>query len=217
MGNPATGSCLHCREIIMNYFSLVVLFCCLSAGSMFPASACADKAPSEVGGFKLGASIDEYDFISYRNFLKEVVIDKFSGFRKGMIAYGVCDHPGEIVKIKLKYLDPSKSFFKKLLKRFKKKFGDPDEFAGDSFGIVKAWKWHFKDQDGNRIVLLLQNNLKNPNEVTGNMVKLYMPDRIEAERKCFNKTCSKRNPGAFKKARGKMEWDDSSWQQMVPR
>jgi len=200
----------------MNYLSLAVLFCWLAAGSIVPVPAYANKTPIEVGGFKLGSSIEEYEFISYRNFLKEVVIDKLPGFRKGMIAYGVCDRPGDIVKIKLKYLDPSKSFYKKLLQRYKKKFGEPDEFVGDSFGIVKAWKWRFKDQNGNRVTMLLQHNLKNPNEVTGNMVKLSLPDQIEAERKCFNMTCSMRTPGAFKKSEGHMEWDDSSWQQMIP-
>ena len=201
----------------MNYLSVAVLFCCLAAGSISPATTHTNKAPIEIGGFKLGSSIEEYDFISYRNFLKEVVIDQIPGFRKGTISYGVCDRPGEIVKIKLKYLDPSKSFFKGLMKRYKNKFGEPDEFAGDSFGIVKAWKWSFKDTDGNRVTMILQHNLKNHNEVIGNMVKLYMPDQIEAERKCFNKTCSMRNPEAFKKALGPLEWDNSSWQQMIPR
>jgi hypothetical protein len=199
----------------MKYLSLALLFCCLAAGSISPAYG--NKTPTEVGGFTLGTSIEEYEFISYRNFLKQVVIDKIPGFRKGIIEYGVCDRPGEIVKIKLKYLDPSKSFFKKLLKRYKKKYGEPDEFVGDSFGIVKAWKWQFKNNNGNRVTMILQHNLKNPNEVTGNMVKLYMPDQVEAERKCFNKTCALRNPEAFKKAQGPLEWDESGWQQMIPR
>ena len=200
----------------MNYLVSVLLFCCsLALSTAAPAQG--SNAPTEVGGFKLGSSIEEYDYISYRNFLKEVVIDNIPGFRKGTISYGVCDRPGEIVKIKLKYLDASKSFFKKLLKQYKKKFGEPDQFAGDSFGIVKAWKWHFKDDKGNRITMLLQHNLKNHNEVIGNMVKLYMPDQIEAERKCFNKTCALKNPDAFKKAQGPMKWDTSSWQMMIPR
>lgn len=201
----------------MNYFSLAVLFCCLVAGSISPAPAYADKAPTEVGGFKLGSSVENYDFISYRNFLKEVVVDDVPGFRKGTISYGVCDRPGEIVKIKLKYLDPSKSFFKGLIRRYKKKFGEPDEFTGDSFGIVKSWKWHFKDNRGNRVTMILQHNLKDHNEVIGNMVKLYLPDQVEAERTCFNKTCLMRNPDAFKKAQDPLKWDETSWQQMIPR
>lgn len=200
----------------MNSVSLAVVLCLLTAWSSLPVPAYAGKTPTEVGGFKLGTSIEEYEFISYRNYLKEVVIDQIPGFRKGTISYGVCDQPGKIIKIKLKYLDPSRSFFKKLMKQYTKQFGEPFEYSGDTFGIVKAWKWHFKDADGNKITMILQHNLKNPNEVTGNMVKLYMPDQVEAERKCFNKMCSQHNKDAFKKAEGPLNWDKSSWQLLIP-
>ena len=41
-------------------------------------------------------------------------------------------------------------FYKKLLKSYKKKFGKPDEFTGDAFGIVLSWKWRFEDKDKNK-------------------------------------------------------------------
>ena len=201
----------------MNYLIFPLVFFFLAAGGNFSPVKAKENVPLSVGGFTLGKSIDEYDFISYRNFLKQVVIDQVPGFRKGMIEYGVCDRPGEIVRIKLKYLDSSKAFYKKLLRRYKEKFGEPDTFAGDPFGIVKAWKWHFKTGDGQRVTLTLQNNLKNPDETIGNMVKLTMPDRIEAERKCFNKTCDMRHRNAFAKSQGQMHWDEDSWQMMIPR
>jgi hypothetical protein len=204
------------QESGMKYLSIPLILFFLAAGGCFTAaSAKEDKVPLSVGGFTLGTSIDKYDFISYRNFLKQVVIDQIPGFRKGMIEYGVCDRPGEIVRIKLKYLDSSKGFYKQLLRRYKQRFGEPDEFAGDPFGIVKAWKWHFKSKDGRRITLTLQNNLKNPDETIGNMVKLTMPDQIEAERKCFNKTCAMRHPKGeeMKKA----QWGEDHWKLMIPR
>lgn len=145
--------------------------------------------PLEINGFKLGAPIEKYDFLKYRNFLKEVMIDDIGGFRRGTISYGNCERKGEIVKIKLKYKDYSQKFYKQLLKRFKKKFGKPEEFTGDAFGIILAWKWRFRDKDNNYISLTLQHNKKNLEETMGNMVKLSMPDRIEAERKCFLKLC----------------------------
>lgn len=148
-----------------------------------------NTVPLEINGFKLGASIEEYDFINYRNYLKEVVVDNIGGFRRGSIAYGTCERPGEIIRIKLKYKDNTRKFYKQLLKRYTKKFGKPEEFTGDSFGIVLSWKWRFQDKDNNYISLTLQHNQKNLNETVGNMVKLSMPDRIEAERKCFLKTC----------------------------
>ncbi|GAB4340383.1 MAG: hypothetical protein Kow0089_13980 [Desulfobulbaceae bacterium] len=176
-GDPA----MRCITVPLLFFLLLGI---PAAGTATDA-----KAPSEINGFRLGASIEEYDFINYRNYLKEVMINDIGGFRRGTISYGTCARPGEIVRIKLKYKDNSHDFYKELLKRFKKKFGKPDEFTGDAFGIVLSWKWRFKDREGNDVTLTLQHNRKNLNETMGNMVKLSMPGRIEEERKCFLKTC----------------------------
>jgi len=176
-------------------------------------SVAAENAPHEISGFRLGSSIDDYEHVSDHNFLKEVVVGATRGFRKGVIFYGVCERPGEIVKIKLKYKDASRKFYEQLLQRYIQKFGKADEFTGDAFGIIKAWKWRFKDQDNNRITLMLQNNLKNMDENIGNMVKLSMPDRIEAERQCFNRTIPKHKKmtGAAAKTR------NINWNRLLPR
>ncbi|MCF8056527.1 MAG: hypothetical protein K9K37_07795 [Desulfocapsa sp.] len=155
----------------------------------FPATLQAKEIPVEVGGFVLGSNVTDYPDIEYSNFLKEVVIYDWHGFDKGIISYGVCDSPGEIVRIKLKYKDSSKKFFHTLLKKYKTKYGKPDEWKGDSFGILHVWKWRFTDKNNNRINLILQHNTKDPNENNGNMVKLYLPDQIVREQKCFTKTC----------------------------
>lgn len=157
---------------------------------LFPCTVPAKGIPVEVGGFVLGSYVTDYPDIEYSNFLKEVVIYDWHGFDKGIISYGICDSPGEIVKIKLKYEDSSKKFFSTLLKRYKKKYGEPDEWKGDAFGILHIWKWKFTDKNNNRIQLILQHNTKNPNENIGNMVKLYYPDQIIREQKCFTKACS---------------------------
>ena len=56
------------------------------------------NVPAEINGFKLGASIKEYEFLRQRNYLQEVMIDNIGGFRRGSISYGSCEHPGEIVR-----------------------------------------------------------------------------------------------------------------------
>ena len=155
-----------------------------------PEGNAAIKAPKEIGGFKLGTSIDDYEFISYRNFLKQVVVENIGAFRKGIIEYGVCEHPGNIVRIKLKYADSSEPFYRQLLRKYKQQLGEPAKYTGDSFGILMAWKWFFTDEAGERISLTLQYNKKNTNETLGSMVKMSMPDRINAERLCFNKMCN---------------------------
>jgi len=196
-------------------YKYILMFCGLSLFIASGSPAAPDNTPVEIGGFKLGTSVDDYEFISYRNFLKQVVVQNIDGFRKGTIYYGICERPGEIVKIKLKYLDSSESFYKKLLKRYKKKFGKPDAYIGDSFGIVKTWKWTFVDENNNKVMLRLQHNLKNPDESIGNTVKLEYPDRIEAERVCFNNQCAMRR--AKKKNQLPASWDQKSWQHMIPQ
>lgn len=61
------------------------------------------------------------------------------------------------------------------------------------------------DKNNNRVNLVLQHNSKNPNENIGNMVKLYYPDRIVAEQKCFTEQCSSRRTKAKKEK--KDNWD----------
>lgn len=176
-----------------------------------PCSADEKNVPTEINGFRLGASIKEYEFLKNRNYLQEVMIDNIGGFRRGSISYGSCDHPGEIVRIKLKYKDNSEKFYKKLLKRFKKKFGEPEEFTGDAFGIVLSWKWRFTDKNNNYISLVLQHNKKNLDETIGNLIKLSMPDRIEAERLCYLQTCEK------EKVQCPINMMSDDWENLIPR
>jgi len=174
-------------------------------------AAAGDIVPKEINGFRLGSSIEEYDFINYRNYLKEVVIDDIGGFERGTLYYGTCERPGEIVRIKLKYRNSTRKFYKQLLNRYKEKFGKPDEFTGDAFGIVLSWKWRFIDKENNSISLTLQHNLKNIDENIGNMVKLGMPDRIEAERMCFIKACGE------KKVECPLGMMSEDWDNLIPR
>ncbi len=191
--------------IISSFLGLSLLF---QHGSF---AADSNNVPLEINGFKLGSSIEEYDFIKRRNYVKEVVIDEIGGFRRGILSYGNCEQPGEIVRIKLKYKNDSHKFYKQLFKRFKEKFGKPEEFTGDAFGIVIAWKWRFMDKDNNYISLTLQHNKKNMAETMGNMVKLAMPDRIEAERKCFLKICEE------DKTACPVDMMSEGWDNLIPK
>lgn len=200
----------------MNSFNrFIVLF--LPAFFLFTISGAtaASKAPKEVAGFVLGSKVTDYPNIEYSNFLKEVVVYDWHGFDKGIISYGVCAIPGEIIKIKMKYADASKRYFKVLLKKYKKQYGKPTEWKGDSFGILHIWKWKFLDENNNRVHLILQHNTKNPNENIGNMVKLYYPDRIVQEQKCFTLQCSKNISQTEKQMRDQRTKSD--WKYLIPR
>lgn len=177
---------------------------------LFASIASSLEIPHEIGGFRLGEDITEYSEIEYSNYLKEVVVTDWHGFRKGIISYGICAFPGRIVRISMKYEDSSKDFFDELFKRYKKKFGKPSIWGGDAFGILSKWKWVFVDENNRTVNMILQHNLKNNNENIGNMVKLYYPEREREERLCFIEQCEINKSEEEQQKileRKKMNWD----------
>ena len=155
----------------------------------------AGEAPHQVSVFVLNRDITDFgDYIimetalpiRYMENIEEVEIKPIKGLKSGLIAYATCAAPGHVVRIKLKYKDASKSFFEDLLKRIKNKYGDPDEYRGDPFRILIAWKWSFTDKDGNRISMTLQHNSQDADEKRGNAIKLTMINLVEEDQRCYN-------------------------------
>ncbi len=187
---------------------------------MLPILAFGEPAPHELGGIKLGTDITEYPHLEYTNFLKEVVVTNWNGFAKGLISYGICENPGSIIKIKFKYSDTSKRFYKGILQTYKKQFGEANTWEGDVFGIQHVWKWSFIDSENNRIAMILQHNLKNPKLPIGTVVTLSYPDRIESEKTCYDKKHAMNSNNADHSNCGPdcpLKKDLDSRQFMVPR
>ncbi|NIS59198.1 MAG: hypothetical protein GTO13_00355 [Proteobacteria bacterium] len=184
------------------------------------------QVPQQVAGFTLGRDIANYAEmvemdtalpIRHMEYLKEVEIKETEGFKSGLIWYGTCARPGQIVRIKLKYADSTKEFYNKLLERVKERFGEPGEWRGDAFHVVIAWKWSFTDSENNHISMILQHNTKDEEEKRGNAVKLTVWNSIEEERLCFEKKYPKlqekpRGPSHGKRGRGPVNWE-----RFVPR
>jgi hypothetical protein len=175
----------------------------------------AEQVPHEIAGIALGSSVDQYPDITQTNFMKEVVVTDYHGFRKGIISYGACRYIDQILKIDMKYQDKSKAFYKKLLKEFRKKFGQPDSWHGDSFGVKYIWKWRFIDDQQNPVSMTLQHNSKDSMETIGNMVKLSYPARIAEERACFNDMCEQSKENIDEKRREELKKSD--WSYLIPR
>jgi len=183
--------------------------------SVVPLQAESPEVPHGIAGIVLGTSVDDYpDFIK-TNFLKEVVLTDWHGFRKGTVSYGVCKYVDQILKIDMKYQDRSKDFFEKLLKEFRKKFGEPDTWKGDSFGVMLIWKWQFTDEKGDKVSLTLQYNGKNSEETLGNVVRLSYPDKIDEERRCFADMCQHSKNKTDAKRREELKKFD--WSHLIPR
>jgi len=195
----------------MIFRGLLLVFCTvLSSGSVS-----ADNAPHEIAGIALGSQVDSYPDIIRSNFLKEVVVSDWHGFRNGVISYGSCRYNGQILKIDMKYEDKSKDFYNTLLGKFRERFGEPDSWAGDSFGVMLIWKWQFVDSENNKISLALQHNSKNTDETLGNMIKFSLPEKIEEERRCFVDLCRQHHQETDEQRREELKKTD--WSFLIPR
>lgn len=183
--------------------------------AFFPLQSQAQNVPHEIAGISLGTSIDNYPDILQNNYLQEVVVTDWHGFRKGVISYGTCKYIDKILKIDMKYEDKSNNFYQKLLTAFREKFGEPAAWTGDSFGVMHVWKWQFIDNEQNRVSLSLQYNGKNSNETIGNVVKLAYPGKMEEERLCFVEMCeASKNKTDAKRREELMKFD---WSHLIPK
>jgi hypothetical protein len=178
-------------------------------------------APHEIAGFVLGKPISEFEpniktqtFMPLRNspFLHEVETVDSEGFKNGLLWVGNCTTPPRIVRIRMKYVDSSEKFYNQLLERFKKRFGDPDEWRGDPFHVVIAWKWSFVDEQKNSISMILEHNTRDVEEATGNTIKLTMWNLIEKERDCAYQKEKKLKQTPPAKTPGPVDWE-----RMLPR
>ncbi len=172
------------------FFSILVAIVFL-----FPNYVSADKAPRQIAGLVLGEQIAMFvDLVRMetatplrdRKYLREVRIREIDGYRTGTVSFGNCNRPGQIVRIKLKYEYSDKKFYDGLLAQFKKRFGEPDEWRGDPFHVIIAWKWAFTDKNNNKISLTLQHS-RDEDYKWGNSVKLTNTTLLEQERICYQK------------------------------
>jgi hypothetical protein len=172
------------------FFSILVAIVLL-----FPNNAPAEKAPRKIAGLTLGEQISMYvDLVQMetsvvlrdRQYLREVNIREIDGYKSGTVDFGNCSKPGQIVRIKLKYEYEDKDFYDELLEKFKKKFGEPDDWRGDPFHVIIAWKWSFREENGNSISLILQHS-RDEEYKWGNSVKLTNTTLMEQEELCYQK------------------------------
>ena len=183
-------------------------------------------APHELGGFVLDQDIKAFEDrvimdtalpVRYAENIEEVEIKITQGFKSGLIAYGTCFKPGHIVRIKLKYADSSKEFYDDLLKRYKKRFGEPDEYLGDAFKVVIVWKWSFVDENNHKISLILQHNVRDEDEKMGNAVKMTDTTLMDEDLKCYKqKQLDTRERLRQRKWEG-VKPGESGWELFVPR
>jgi hypothetical protein len=203
------------------FFSILV-----AIAFLFPNYVSADKAPRQIAGLVLGEQVAEFvDLVRMetatplrdRKYLREVRTRETDGYRSGTVSFGNCNKPGQILRIKLKYQYSDKKFYNELLAQFKKRFGEPDEWRGDPFHVIIAWKWSFTDRDNNKISLTLQHS-RDEDYKWGNSVKLTNNTLLEQEKTCYQKkhpekSAAQKSKSSAKKRKLKAE----DYQRFVPK
>lgn len=156
----------------------------------------AGEVPDELAGFRLGGHFKDVKErvraetmlpLRFSPFIHEVETVDIPGYKFGLLWVGNCSLPGRIVRIKMKYANPTKAFYKELLERLEDRFGKPDEWRGDPFHIFEAWKWGFKDKNGNDISMILEHDAGEGPETMGNSIKLTMWNLVENEKRCYRR------------------------------
>lgn len=148
-----------------------------------------------LAGIVLGADVSTIHYccilstdipLSEERHLKEIdLMPQFvPGIRSGSVAYANCGQKGTIVRIKLKFDNSSRSFFDDLMERYTKSWGKPEQWRGNPFQTVVAWKWSFKNHQGQKINLELTHS-KDEDYKTGNFVKLTLRSLWEEEAECY--------------------------------
>jgi len=188
-----------------------------------PAGAAAETVPRQAAGFALGEDIGLFKDklqsgtalpVRYLESIKEAEIKSVRGFKSGIVAYGTCAGGNRILEIKLKYEDSSRDFYLRLLEKFKARFGEPEEWKGDAFGVVLSWKWYFADTSGNKVSMILQHNVKDEAFKKGNVLKLVYSSLMEQEIACF----FKKNPKAAEQPSAKKRSPrPEDWEPLLPR
>ena len=120
---------------------LAVIMALLAVFSASPIQAA--EIPHAVAGFAIGQDVAKFSDrlrmdtllpLRYQAYLQEVEIKPLAGFKSGLITYGNCTQPGgRIVRIKLKYADPSRPFYDALLAQVERRYGKPTAYEGDPF------------------------------------------------------------------------------------
>jgi hypothetical protein len=186
----------------------------------------AGEVPHEVAGFALGQDIatfrdrllmDTVLPLRYQEYLQEVEIAPLTGFKSGLITYGECAHPGQIVRIKLKYTDASRDFYDALLTRLERRFGKPTNYEGDPFHIVIEWKWSFTDAQGRRITLHLSHNSRDEEEKFGNALKLTQVSALDEERQCFLERQPPEKSGDRERSPSLQSMTEKDWEVFLPQ
>ncbi|MBI9081208.1 MAG: hypothetical protein JEY79_15885 [Pseudodesulfovibrio sp.] len=156
------------------------------AGDLFPTSLAAFTLGENVSKYKTYCDLEKATPTSDAPFISEMLIkqDSLPGVRGGSLSFGSCQAPDQLLRIKIKFHDRSQKLFQKLLTKYTKEFGKPDNYEGDAFKNVIAWEWIFQNDAGEKVSLLLM--WSRDKEIRpGVSIKMTQMSALDREYACF--------------------------------
>ncbi|QLA16356.1 hypothetical protein [Desulfolutivibrio sulfoxidireducens] len=163
----------------------------------------AEPGPTELAGLRLGDDIATYSQLIdaetaakgfFRPHLEMVALKDREGLRSAYADYGTCKNKGRIVRIKVNYRDGSLKFFEKLLTELKKRYGQPEDWRGNPFGTLRAWKWSLP-AGKDRISMVLMYYAGDDGEYTeGNSLRITSRNMVEEEDRCYKEKKADEEP-----------------------
>lgn len=212
-----------CSKKITQELAMKLKYLLFSLLLAIPSFIQAADIPMSLAGIRLGEDISTAHHccklstdipLAEERHLNEIHLQSqfVAGIKTGTVAYANCGQKGRIVRIKLKFDDPSRDFFNDLLRRYEKEFGKPEEWRGDPFQSVISWKWSFRDNTGKRVNLELTHS-KDEDYKMGNFVKLSLRSLWEEEAACLKRSQENSSTGdSSPTPRDKLDY-----RQLIPR
>jgi len=168
---------------------------CLLALCLAAVPAHAGKGfPRSLAGMTLGENVHQYATrcdlklaspIPDAPFLTEMHLksDCLDGVRGGSLTYANCKDKDRLVRIKLKFHNRGMALFEQLLDKYKKDFGEPDSYQGDTFRNVIAWQWNFT-RGAEKVSLLLMWS-RDKEMRPGVSIKMTLDSLLDSEYDCY--------------------------------
>lgn len=151
-------------------------------------------APQELAGIRLGQTVEsmgdklvtaDADRAFHRPYIGIMPVAPVPGYRSGYVDYGLCARPGQIVRIKMHYVDDSLAFFKQVMAALTKRYGEPREWRGNAFGTLRTWKWSLRTPDGQPVSLILMHYEGEDGAFTdGNSIRISATSMVREEERC---------------------------------
>lgn len=171
--------------------------------------------PLTIAGITLGTSISEYKDLLQMDtlqadrdalFVNEVSLrnNSINCIRGGSLIAGNCTGSDDVIGIKLKFADRSKSLYDRLEKEYKKKFGNPTRWIGDPFHNVIAWEWILRDDDDVLSITLSYSVVSDMRP--GVSIKMLLRSEWDEESACYSDKYSRK----MHKGKGSMIVDELS-------